>query len=232
MIMRIRRKVLLLAVVVLPVAVAYMHWAVFGLPPLPASPAAVSGAAAPHGFPAWLRITHYVTFLFLTLLVRSALRILMDHPRLYWNVRCTPNTEWLRLTPIEVPTNRVWTAKDDDRYLSPWIGLPGYRHTVGLARHWHFLSVLFWVANGLIFAVLLFATGQWRRLVPTSWQIVPDAWAVFVHYATLNLPPERNSSYRYNALQQLSYFAVVFILAPLAIATGPSMSPALTNRFP
>ncbi|HMB06636.1 MAG TPA: molybdopterin-dependent oxidoreductase, partial [Isosphaeraceae bacterium] len=36
----------------------------------------------------------------------------------------------------------------------------------------------------------------------------------------------------YNALQQLSYFAVVFILAPLAIATGPSMSPALTNRFP
>ena len=186
----------------------------------------------PHGFPAWLRITHYVNFFFIILLVRSGLQILMEHPRLYWNVHCTPNTEWLRLTPVEVPSDRVWTAKDDARHLSPWIGLPGYRHTVGFARHWHFLSVLFWVGNGLIFAVLLFGTGQWRRLVPTSWQIVPDAWAVFVHYATFHLPPEPNGFYRYNALQQLSYFAVVFVLAPLAILTGPSMSPALTNRFP
>ena len=35
--------------------------------------------------------------------IRSGLQILMDHPRLYWNVHCTPGTEWLRLTPIEVP---------------------------------------------------------------------------------------------------------------------------------
>lgn len=232
--MRIRRNslVLFLAIIGLPVAAAYAQWAAFGLPPVPVGPVPISVAAAPHGFPAWLRITHYVNFLFLTLLVRSGLQILVEHPRLYWNVHCTPNTEWLRLTPIEVPTDRVWTAKDDARYLSPWIGLPGYRHSVGLARHWHFLSVLFWVANGLIFVVLLFATRQWRRLVPDSWGIVPDAWAIFVHYVTLHMPPEPNGFYRYNALQQLSYFAVVFILAPLAIATGPSMSPALTNRFP
>jgi methionine sulfoxide reductase catalytic subunit len=130
-----------------------------------------------------------------------------------------------------VPKDRVWTAKDDSRYLSPWVGLPGYRHTIGMARHWHFLSVLFWVGNGLTFVILLFLTGQWKRLVPTSWQIIPDAWAVFVHYATFHLPPEPNGFYRYNALQQLSYFGVVFVLAPLAMLSGPSMSPALTNRF-
>jgi DMSO/TMAO reductase YedYZ molybdopterin-dependent catalytic subunit len=79
--------------------------------------------------------------------------------------------------------------------------------------------------------VLLFATDQWKRLVPSSWQIVPDAWAVFVHYATFHLPPEPNGFYHYNALQQLTYFGVVFVLAPLAMLTGPSMSPALTNRF-
>ena len=79
----------------------------------------------PHGFPAWLRITHYVNFFFMILLVRSGLQILADHPRLYWNVHCTPGTEWLRLTPVEVPKDRLWTAKDDSRYLSPWIGLPG-----------------------------------------------------------------------------------------------------------
>ncbi len=185
----------------------------------------------PEGFPSWLRVTHYVNFLFIILLIRSGLQILVDHPRLYWNVHCTPGTEWLRLTPIEVPHDRVWTAKDDSRYLSPWIGLPGYRHTIGMARHWHFLSVLFWVVNGFVYVALLFGTGQWRRLVPTSWQVVPDAWAYFVHYVTFHAPPEPDTFYRYNPLQQLTYFGVVFVLAPLAILTGPSMSPALTNRF-
>jgi DMSO/TMAO reductase YedYZ molybdopterin-dependent catalytic subunit/thiosulfate reductase cytochrome b subunit len=226
--MRISRTVVLVLAtpLLLLIAAAYIQWGVAGLPAIPAVL-----PAGPSGFPAWLRITHYVNFLFLTLLVRSGLQILMDHPRLYGNVHCTPGTEWLRLTPIEVPTDRVWTAKDDSRRLSPWIGLPGRRHTVGMARHWHFLSVLFWVGNGAAFVVLLFATGQWQRLVPVSWHIVPDAWAVFVHYATLHLPPEPDGFYGYNALQQLSYFGVVFILAPLAIVTGPSMSPALTNRF-
>ena len=213
-------------------AAAYIQWATVGLPLSP--PISYSGpemTLEPHGFPAWLRITHYVNFLFIVLLIRSGLQILADHPRLYWNVHCTPGTEWLRLTPVELPKDRLWTAKDDSRYISPWIGLPGYRHTIGMARHWHFLSVPFWVGNGAVFVILLFATDQWKRLVPNSWQIVPDAWAVFVHYATFHLPPEPNGFYHYNALQQLSYFGVVFILAPLAILTGPSMSPALTNRF-
>jgi len=68
-----------------------------------------------------------------------------------------------------VPRDKVWTAKQDAHYLSPWIGLPGGRHTVGMARHWHFLSVLFWVGNGVAFVVLLLSGNQWKRLVPTSW---------------------------------------------------------------
>ncbi|MGA2061256.1 MAG: molybdopterin-dependent oxidoreductase [Thermoguttaceae bacterium] len=232
--MRIRLKTLLLLILLplLLVAAAYIQWGTVGLPMLAPIPELTPAPAAePYGFPAWLRITHYVNFMFLILIIRSGLQILMDHPRLYWNVHCTPGTEWLRFTPVEVPRDRVWTSKDDSRHLSPWIGLPGYRHTVGMARHWHFLSVLFWVGNGLAFLVLLFATGQWQRLVPTSWRIVPDAWAVFVHYATFHLPPEPNGFYHYNSLQQLAYFGVVFLLAPLAMLTGPSMSPAFTARF-
>ena len=40
------------------------------------------------------------------------LQNLADYPRLYWNVHCTPGTEWLRLTPVEVPKSRLWTAND------------------------------------------------------------------------------------------------------------------------
>jgi DMSO/TMAO reductase YedYZ molybdopterin-dependent catalytic subunit/thiosulfate reductase cytochrome b subunit len=233
-IMHIRLKTLSLLVspLLLVLGAAYIQWGMVGRPELSISPImAPESATEPFGFPAWLRITHYVNFLLLILLIRSGLQILMDHPRLYWNVHCTPGTEWLCVTPIEVPKDRIWTAKDDARHLSPWIGLPGYRHTIGMARHWHFLSVLFWVGNGAVFMLLLLATDQWKRLVPNSWQIVPDAWAVFVHYATFHLPPEPNGFYHYNALQQLTYFGVVFVLAPLAILSGPSMSPALTNRF-
>jgi sulfoxide reductase catalytic subunit YedY len=233
--MHIRFKTLLVLVapLLLLIAAAYIQWGTAGLPHLPPAPIFTPETATPpFGFPAWLRITHYLTFLFMILLIRSGLQILMDHPRLYWNMNCTPGTEWFRLTPVKtLPKDRVWTAKDDARYLTPWIGLPGYRHTVGMARHWHFISVLFWVGNGVVFVVLLFCTRQWERLVPTSWQIVPDAWAVFVHYATFHLPPEPDGFYGYNALQQLSYFGVVFVLAPLAIMTGLSMSPAFTGRF-
>jgi sulfoxide reductase catalytic subunit YedY len=228
--LRGRTALLFLSPLLIAIAAAYVQWGLFGLAPLPAFSQSPP-SAGPQGFPAWLRAMHYVNFLFLVVLIRSGLQILMDHPRLYWDVHCTPGTEWLRLTPVEVPRDPLYTSKDDARRLSPWIGLPGGRHTVGMARHWHFLSLVVWVLNGIAFAILLFSGAQWRRLVPVSWRIVPDAWNVFAHYATFHMPREPNGFYRYNALQQLTYFAVVFVLAPLAILTGPSMSPALTNRF-
>ncbi|MCC6661507.1 MAG: molybdopterin-dependent oxidoreductase [Phycisphaerales bacterium] len=230
--MRLTTLLPLAAPLALAIGAAYAQWLIVGLPavpdPVPLTPRTTS---LPYGFPAWIGITHYVNLLFMVLLARSGLQILMDHPRLYWSVHCTPGSEWVRFTPVKVPLDRLYTAKDDARYLSPWIGLPGGRHTLGLARHWHFVSALFWVVNGAVYVALLFVTPHWRRIVPTSWSIFPDAWAVFVHYATLHLPPEPNGFYQYNALQQLSYFAVIFILAPLSILTGPSMSPALVNRF-
>ena len=218
--------------IVLAVIAAYVQWITMGLPAVPAiEHLTPETATQPFGFPAWIGITHYVNLLLLVLLARSGLQVLMDHPRLYWNVHCTPGTEWIRFTPVQVPLDRLYTAKDDARYLTPWVGLPGGRHTLGLARHWHFVSALFWVLNGAVYVSLLFATSQWRRIVPTSWHVFPDAWAVFVHYATFHLPPEPNGFYQYNALQQLTYFAVIFVLAPLSILTGPAMSPALVNRF-
>ena len=123
-----------IAVVVLaPVAIAWIQFLLFGLPSVPISPLRAL-PDEPHGFPAWIRLTHFVNFFFLMPPARSGLSILMDHPRLYWNRNCTPKTEWIRFTPIEVPRDRVWTAKDDARYISPLFALPDYRHTIGMAR--------------------------------------------------------------------------------------------------
>ena len=80
-----------------------------------------------------------------------------------------------------------------------------------------------WVALGLVFYVLLFATGQWMRIVPTSWDVFPNAVSAGLQYLSLNWPEEHGWMH-YNALQELSYFAVVFIAAPLSIASGFRMS--------
>jgi sulfoxide reductase catalytic subunit YedY len=214
-------------------AAAWIQRMISGLPYIPIDLALGQGqGSGPHGFPGWIRWTHFFNFLFLTLLIRSGFSILMDHPRLYWNDHCTPGTEWMRFTPLKVPTDLRWTGKDDARYISPLIGLPGYKHTIGMARSWHFLNVYGFVLTGISFVVGLCTTDQWLRLVPTSPTIFVEAWATFVHYATFTLPPEPNGFYDYNALQQLAYFAPVFIMAPLSILTGMAMSPALVNRMP
>ena len=67
---------------------------------------------------------------------------------------------------------------------------------------------------------------------PVSWEIIPAAWKAFVYYATFHLPVEPNGFYQYNPLQQLSYFGVIFVMAPLSMLTGIAMSPAVDNRFP
>ena len=231
----IRPSVVKLVVIllVLPVVAAWIYFAVAGLPNIAAVPQVrPNNFAGPHGFPLWVRYCHFFNFLFVTMLIRSGLSILVDHPRLYFNDNCTPESEWIRFTPIHVPRDRVWTAKDDARYISPLVATPGYRHTVGIARVWHFITVHGFILTGIIFAVLLFTTEQWRRIVPTSWHVIEQAWAVWVHYATLHMPPEPNGFYGYNALQQIAYFSVVFVFGPMAILTGIAMSPAVVNTFP
>lgn len=182
-------------------------------------------------FPLWLRLTHYVNFMLLTILVRSGIQILADHPRLYWNDHCTPGSEWISFSRKKPSENQLWTSLDEAISLPSWLGLPGGHHTLGLARHWHFLSACFWVLNGILYCTLLFCTNQWRRLLPTSWQIFPEAGHTLLTYLSLHIPP-LSSFHPYDALQQLAYAGIVFIISPLVILTGLAMSPAIAAQFP
>jgi thiosulfate reductase cytochrome b subunit len=75
----------------------------------------------------------------------------------------------------------------------------------------------------VLFVVLLFLTGQWMRIIPTSWEVFPNAVSAGLQYVSLDWPTE-NGWVNYNSLQQLAYFATVFIAAPLAAITGVRMS--------
>ena len=189
------------------------------------------------GFPWWLRWQHFLNLLFMMFMIRAGLQILADHPRLYVNIACKPDTEWMRLRDA-VPADRrdpedpqrVWTAKMDSVALPKHIGLPGIRHTIGLARWWHFTFDLLWLINGVVFMILLFSTDQWKRLIPTSWEVFPNALSTALQYLSLELPENAGFS-TYNALQLLAYFITVFIAAPLAVVTGLLQAPAIAGRF-
>ena len=181
------------------------------------------------GFPVWLRLLHFLNLFFMVFIIRAGVQILADHPRLYWKRDCTPGTEWFRFQTA-VPTGRIWTAKDDSVTLPAWLGIPGIRHSIGLARWWHFSVTLLWMINGIVYYVLLFATGQWLRIVPTTWDVFPNAVSTALQYLSLTFPVDESWT-RYNGLQQIAYFITVFVAAPTSIITGLMQSPAISNRL-
>lgn len=157
---------------------------------------------APVGFPAWLEWQHFLSAFFMLFIIRTG-----------WQVHTTRRVE------------AYWTR--NNKGLIKTKGQP-----VRIALHLWFhltLDVLF-VLNGLVFYVLIFCTGQWVRIIPTRWDVFPNAISAGLQYASFNWPTEDGWT-NYNALQLLSYFLVVFIAAPLAVLTGLRMVPGLAARW-
>ena len=121
-------------------------------------------------------------------------------------------------------------ARDDESSLPSWLALLGGRN-IGLGRHWHGLVTVLWVANGLLYVGLLFLTGQWRRIVPTSWDVIPSAWESLKVYAGFSIPGiEHFTPLRLAATIDVLHCRVH--RRALMLATGPAMSPALIGRHP
>lgn len=182
-------------------------------------------------FPLWLRASHLINFVLIGILLRSGWEMLSSLPRLWWSNDCAPGKEWLKFTRRELPKEEgVYTSLMDEKSLHPLISLPG-RENIGLGRHWHGFAVMLWVLNGLAYVILLFATGLWRRLIPTSWSVFGEAFETLKVYLSLEVPGIEHFQ-PYDALQMLGYSFVIFVLAPFMMLTGIAMSPAIRARFP
>jgi thiosulfate reductase cytochrome b subunit len=119
-----------------------------------------------------------------------------------------------------------------------WSPRGNAKRKISLSLWFHQSLDILWIVNGVAFVVLLFGTGQWMRIVPTSWEVFPNALSAALQYVSLDWPTE-NGWVNYNSLQQLAYFTTVFIAAPLAIITGvrmsgvwPAKAAALNRAYP
>jgi len=120
----------------------------------------------------------------------------------------------------------IGSKKRPPAFVTPLRGVFGQPpRRIGINVWLHNTVDLLWMLNGVVYVVLLFATGQWVRIVPTTWDVLPNALSAAIQYLTFTWPVE-NPWVVYNSLQVLSYFGVVFVLAPLAILTGVRLSSA------
>lgn len=195
-----------LLVVVLGIGVLLSRW-FLGAPTGQEFLASYSGHSdlpegAPEGFPWWMQWQHYFNFFLIILIIRSG-----------WMVRTQTKPE------------AYWTRNNTDRFKTK---KPPTKMSLYLWLHLS-LDVL-WVLNGLIFVILLFSTGHWMRVVPTSWDIFPHAISAGLQYLSLDWPLETAWT-NYNAMQVLAYFVTIFIAAPLAAITGIRISPVWSSEW-
>jgi len=70
-----------------------------------------------------------------------------------------------------------------------------------------------------------------RDLLPTKAELAPaHLLHEVVDHAKLNFP-KGEAARRYNVLQKLTYMGVAFVLLPLMVLTGLTMSPGLDSAF-
>ena len=201
-----------------------------------------------------VRLTHWINALILVLLLISGLRLFNYHPALYWgdygysgvpsffSIAALEDIETDE--PVGVTTimghNFITTGVLGVSYdamgepvtdaFPNWLTLPG---GLALARDAHFAAAWLLVFNGLVYLLFGLFTGHFRRaLVPTGAELRPRHMLADI-WNHLRLRRSRGeAARRYNVLQKLAYLIVVFMLLPVMVLTGLTMSPAVTAAMP
>jgi thiosulfate reductase cytochrome b subunit len=200
------------------------------------------------------RITHWINVLAFSMLLMSGLQIFNAHPRLYWGQfgadADTPFIELgamqgadgaikgvTRVGPLTLTTTGVLGASKTAGQMGPrgfpaWITLPSYQD-LATGRRWHFFAAWLFVINGdLYLAFALFSGHVAKDLALRRDELKPGhIWQDVVDHAKLK-HPTGEAAKRYNTLQKFAYLSVIFILLPLMILTGLTMSPGVNAALP
>lgn len=204
-----------------------------------------------HSIP--VRLAHWVNVLCVILLLMSGMQIFNAHPTLYWSNAGNQNDPyllaiyaeerdvgppigWFEFGPIKLNTTGVlgvFTDRDgypSGRAFPYWATIPTYQ-SLAEGRRWHFFFAWLFLFNGLAY----WAYGFWARhfqrdLKPTRTDLRNIGRSILDHLKFKHARGE--DAKRYNVLQKLTYIAIIFVVLPLMILTGLTMSPGVNSVFP
>jgi thiosulfate reductase cytochrome b subunit len=196
------------------------------------------------------RIWHWLNAAVILVMLMTGLMIFNAHPRLYWGqYGANPDYSWLqignsgeqgylRVGDVTLHTTGflgAWSGPDNTTVYTAfpgWLTIPS-TYDLALSRHWHLTFA--WLFVAAIIAYWLWSLGNrhiWQDLLPGRRELSPRHLVEDVKNHALLRFPKGEAARRYNTLQKLSYLGVVFVLIPLQILTGLTMSPAMDAAWP
>jgi thiosulfate reductase cytochrome b subunit len=202
-----------------------------GIPDRPGSPGGEAHAR-------WVRLSHWIITLSVLTLAFSGFEILMVHPRLYWGKAGNDLTPAL----LELPISRnykhggygkpVPLTEDASGPVSANRTYEIFNEN-GWGRSLHFLAAWFLVLPGLLYVLLGLVSGHFRSSIwPLVRELSPRVfWRDVADHVRLRIPAASGGP-RYGPLQKCAYSVVVFVAAPLMVATGLTMSPTVAAAIP
>lgn len=195
-----------------------------------------------------LRLMHWINLACMLAMVGSGLQILNAHPALYWgeashfdtplaSARAVTRGGELRgiatVGGARFDTTGLIGVADNPqgrpvRAVAPsWAMIPGYR-SLAAGRRWHFFFAWLWVINGACYLAWSVASRHLQRdlaMQGRDWRGIGRSIADHLRFRH----PHGDEALRYNPLQKLAYLGVVFVVTPLIVFTGLSMSPQLDS---
>jgi Ni/Fe-hydrogenase b-type cytochrome subunit len=164
------------------------------------------------------RLWHWTNALTVIVMLMSGAMIFNAHPHLYWGqYGANFDQPWLTFRGRPFPG---------------WATIPS-TYNLAAARRWHLAFAWILSLSLLLFLAVSFINRHAQRdLAPTADEVKPrHIWHDIREHARLRFPAG-DAALRYNILQKLSYVAVIFVLLPLMVLTGLTMSPAMDAAWP
>jgi len=199
------------------------------------------------------RLTHWLNVLCFSFLLMSGLQIFNAYPRLHWGqygadadpafIAIGANEiggepyGFVKIGGVSIPTTGVLGLSKMDGEWTPrafpdWLTLPSYQD-LAAGRRWHFFFAWAFVFNGFVYLAYGLFSGHFHRdLAPDHHELASrHLWREIVDHARLRFPAGEHAR-RYNALQKLTYIAIIAGLLPLMVLTGLTMSPGMDAACP
>jgi thiosulfate reductase cytochrome b subunit len=198
-----------------------------------------------------VRVWHWLTALAVSMLLLTGALIFNVHPRLYWGEdghAGMPAIMSLSATDTQTKTPRfelqlgpmrwnvtgkmgVVDVEGSDTYVL--IAALPEDFQFGATRVWHFAWAWLLVASAIVYGLYLLVGGRFTNmLLPTRYDLTLHNLGSEI-WQHLRLRRVRGTAMRkYNVLQKLSYLAIVFLVIPILILSGLTMSNSVTAVFP
>ena len=199
-----------------------------------------------------VRLWHWITAAVVLTLLFTGVAVFNVHPRLYWGEvgnATMPSTFGIEPPAVGASTTvrpspavlrvgaHTWNVTGAMGFSAGEYFMiyrsPRYFMKFGAARAYHFMAAWLFALAWLGYVIYLLTSGRLtKNLLPTSRQLAPGAFVQDV-WDHLRLRRARGeAAAHYNLLQKLAYLSVVFVLVPVAILSGLTMSNTITARVP